>query len=90
MYQGNWGSRLAIIDPNNRENDISGGSKNVSLIFDLFSGAYREIMEATRSLNSPSLLDWTLGGNYRSFTVQRRRLRDLFNSRWGILEPVQT
>ncbi|KAL8651944.1 MAG: hypothetical protein Q9210_002981 [Variospora velana] len=90
VYQGNRGSRLAIIDPNNRENDISGGSKNVSLIFDLFSGAYREIMEATRSLNSPSLLDWTLGGDYRSFTVQRRRLRDLFNSRWGILEPVQT
>ncbi|KAI4114368.1 MAG: hypothetical protein LQ345_004838 [Seirophora villosa] len=90
VYQGNRGSRLAILDPNNRENDISGGSKNVGLIFDLFSGAYQEILEATRSSNSPSLLDWTLGGNYRSFTVQRRRLQELFNSRWGVLEPIET
>ncbi|KAL9012421.1 MAG: hypothetical protein Q9173_002807 [Seirophora scorigena] len=90
VYQGNRGSRLAILDPNNRENDISGGSKNVGLIFDLFSGAYQEILEATRSSNSPSLLDWTLGGNYRSFTVQRLRLQELFNSRWGVLEPIQT
>ncbi|KAL8835708.1 MAG: hypothetical protein Q9170_003210 [Blastenia crenularia] len=86
VYQGNRGARLAIVDPNNRQNDISGGSKNVGRIFDLFSDAHEEILKAMGSPNRISLLDWALGGDYRSFTVQRQRLRDLYKARWSTTE----
>ncbi|KAL8821433.1 MAG: hypothetical protein Q9223_000536 [Gallowayella weberi] len=89
VYNGNQRlSKLAILDPNNPGNDISGGSGNVLRIFDLFSRAYNEIMEAMKSRNRISLLDWALGGNYRNFTVQRERLRALYEARWGDLEAV--
>ncbi|KAL8702088.1 MAG: hypothetical protein Q9224_000172 [Gallowayella concinna] len=81
-------SKLAILDPNNPDNDISGGSGNVLRIFDLFSQAYNEIMKAMKSRNRISLLDWALGGNYRTFTVQREHLRALYEARWGDLEAV--
>ncbi|KAI4125192.1 MAG: hypothetical protein LQ338_004392 [Usnochroma carphineum] len=90
VYQGNRATRLAILDPNNRYNDISGGSKNISLIFDMFSEAHEEILNAMRSPNRLSLLDWTLGGDYRSFTVQRRRLQELYHSKWENFEPGLT
>ncbi|KAL8790769.1 MAG: hypothetical protein Q9213_000393 [Squamulea squamosa] len=79
--------KLAILDPNNPDNDISGGSKNVGRIFDLFSQAYDEIMKAMKSQTRISLLDWALGGNYENFTIQRERLRGLYNARWGSPEP---
>ncbi|KAL8774536.1 MAG: hypothetical protein Q9209_000909 [Squamulea sp. 1 TL-2023] len=80
--------RLAILDPNNPDNDISGGSKNVGRIFDLFSQAYNEIVKAMKSTTRISLLDWALGGNYENFTIQRERLRRLYNARWGSPEPA--
>ncbi|KAI4256610.1 MAG: hypothetical protein L6R42_006115 [Xanthoria sp. 1 TBL-2021] len=79
--------KLAILDPNKPDNDISGGSKNVGRIFDLFSQAYNETMEAMKS-NAFSLLGWALGGNYRNFTIQRERLRGLYEARWGSPEPA--
>ncbi|KAL8861475.1 MAG: hypothetical protein Q9178_001999 [Gyalolechia marmorata] len=89
VYHGNKRlHKLAILDPNNPDNDISGGSKNVGRIFDLFSQAYDEIMKAMKSQNRMSLLDWALGGNYENFTVQRERLRGLYKLRWGSPEPV--
>ncbi|KAL9003164.1 MAG: hypothetical protein Q9188_003951 [Gyalolechia gomerana] len=90
VYQGNRGDRLAITDPNNPKNDISGGSKNVSRIFKLFSEAHEEIFKAMRSPNRISLLDWTLGGDYHSFAVQRQRLRDLYEARWGGADSART
>ena len=89
VYYGNKRlHKLAILDPNNPDNDISGGSKNVGRIFDLFSQAYDEIMKAMKSQNRMSLLDWALGGNYGNFTIQRERLRELYKLRWGNPEPV--
>ncbi|CAO1598526.1 hypothetical protein XANCAGTX0491_002288 [Xanthoria calcicola] len=79
--------KLAILDPNKPDNDISGGSKNVGRVFDLFSQAYNETMEAMKS-NAYSLLGWALGGNYRNFTLQRERLRGLYEARWGSPEPA--
>ncbi|KAL8674141.1 MAG: hypothetical protein Q9168_001478 [Polycauliona sp. 1 TL-2023] len=79
--------KLAILDPNRPENDISGGSKNVGRIFDLFSQAYDETMEAMKT-NAFSLLGWALGGNYANFTTQRGRLRGLYNARWPSPEPA--
>ncbi len=83
VYQPNKTDRLAIIDPNKSDNDISGGSKNVMLIFDRFARAHLEILKAMKSPNRPSLLDWSLGGNYESFTWQRDHLRRLYRQRWG-------
>lgn len=79
--------KLAILDPNKPDNDISGGSKNVGRVFDLFSQAHNETMEAMKS-NAYSLLGWALGGNYRNFTLQRQRLRGLYEARWGSPEPA--
>ncbi|KAL9026878.1 MAG: hypothetical protein Q9196_004522 [Gyalolechia fulgens] len=90
VYQGNRGDRLAITDPNNPENDISGGSKNVSRIFTLFSEAHEEILKAMKSPNRISLLDWTLGGNYHIFDVQRQHLHDLYEARWSSTDNART
>lgn len=87
VYQANKGHRLAIMDPNQPENDISGGSKNIMLIFDCFSQAHEEILDAMNSPGRRSLLDWPLGGNYGTFEWQRNHLRALFKERWGSPEP---
>ncbi|KAL8792861.1 MAG: hypothetical protein Q9195_004591 [Heterodermia aff. obscurata] len=86
VYQANKADRLAIIDPNTPENDISGGSKNISLIFDRFSKAHEEIMIAMKDPTRVSLLDWMLGGDYENFTWQRDHLRDLYERKWGPIE----
>lgn len=86
VYQPNKADRLAIIDPNKSDNDISGGSKNVMQIFDRFARAHLEILKAMKSPNRPSLLDWSLGGNYDSFIWQRDHLRSLYRQRWGTPE----
>ncbi|KAL8638908.1 MAG: hypothetical protein Q9228_003980 [Teloschistes exilis] len=88
VYYGNASlEKLTIRDPNNRDNDISGGSRNISLIFRLFSQAHHEIMKNMRSQDRMSLLDWMLGGNYESFVTQRQRLQELYKTQWGVSEP---
>ncbi len=86
MYNPNKADRLAIIDPNKPDNDISGGSKNVMQIFQRFARAHHEILKAMKSSNRASLLDWSLGGNYASFVWQRDHLRNLYRQRWGTPE----
>ena len=76
-------SRLAIIDPNKQSNDISGGSKRIQLIFDKFSQAREQLLQAMRLQSRKSLLDWMLGGNYNTFHWHRERLRSLYVSRFG-------
>lgn len=87
VYQPNKAHRLAIIDPNKPDNDISGGSKNVMEIFHRFARAHLEILKAMKTPNRPSILDWSLGGNYEAFTWQRAHLRRLYRQRWGSPEP---
>ncbi|MCJ1386164.1 hypothetical protein MMC17_009290 [Xylographa soralifera] len=79
--------RLAIMDPNQPGNDISGGSRNVMLIFARFSRARDEILNAMENTNRASLLDWMLGGNYNTFLWQRARLRKLYSHKRGNLGP---
>ncbi|MCJ1285584.1 hypothetical protein MMC26_004925 [Xylographa opegraphella] len=79
--------RLAIMDPNQKGNDISGGSRNVMLIFARFSRARAEILDAMENTNRASLLDWMLGGNYNTFLWQRARLRNLYGHQQGNLGP---
>ena len=71
------------MDPNRPDNDISGGSREVMLIFDRFARAHHEILQAMRNPVRVSLLDWLLGGNYESFAAQRSHLLGLYREKWG-------
>lgn len=71
------------MDPNRTDNDISGGSSKILLIFDRFSKAHAELLRAMKAANRPSILDWSLAGNYESFVRQRNRLLDLYTERRG-------
>ncbi|MCJ1477192.1 hypothetical protein MMC13_005863 [Lambiella insularis] len=88
LLQRSKPDRLAIIDPNKPDNDISGGSRNVMLIFARFSRAREELLDAMNSPNRASLLDWMLGGNYDTFMWQRAHLRKLYIQKWGEEDPV--
>ena len=76
----NWATRqdrLHITDPNNLDNDISGGSKNVELIFEKFARAREEILAAMQSPSAESYLGPILAGNYSLYLTPRDRLRKL-------------
>ena len=68
--------RLYIIDPNNPQNDISGGSSNVTLVFEMFAEARAQILVAMRSPQG-SMLGSLLGGKYSRYTIPRERFRRL-------------
>ncbi len=75
--------RFSIIDPNNPENDISGGSSNTARIVQIFSDAHRRLhdrMEALANMTdrkNASILEVILAGNYSSFRLQREHLKKL-------------
>jgi non-canonical poly(A) RNA polymerase PAPD5/7 len=71
------------MDPNDPDNDISGGSRNVGLILDRFSRAHSELMKAMKSPTRLSLLDWMLGGDYETFRYQRSHLQELYRQKRG-------
>ena len=83
VYKPSQLDRLAIMDPNNRSHDISGGSRLVLDIFAHFAKAHSQIIAAMRAKDRPSLLDWMLGGNYESFIWQRNHLKNLYNERYS-------
>ena len=89
-YRANKEDRLAIIDPNQPENDVSGGSSNVLLIFDQFAKVHTEIRKAMMTHNRSSLLERMLGGDYSSFIWQRNHLRDLYKMMGGSLNHETT
>jgi non-canonical poly(A) RNA polymerase PAPD5/7 len=73
---------LSIQDPNRPENNISGGSHKAQLAFDAFKAAYKTLndrMKATKAGQDigPSLLEYVLGGNYKTYLDQRHHLRSL-------------
>ncbi|KAL2022048.1 hypothetical protein VTK56DRAFT_6288 [Thermocarpiscus australiensis] len=74
-YKAN--DRLSIIDPNNPENDIAGGSSNAGTVTSLFADAHRELTRRMAQLaqdpsrHGQSILGVILGGNYSSFQKQR-------------------
>ncbi|KAH8899849.1 hypothetical protein GQ53DRAFT_634353 [Thozetella sp. PMI_491] len=80
-------TRLSIIDPNNPENDIAGGSSNAARVMQAFSDAHRllhERMEALAAMSpssrkGASILQVILAGNYSSFRLQREHLQKLFD-----------
>ena len=70
---------LTIIDPNNPDNDISGGSNKIATVFQCFRTAHSEIQRRLAQIHSgenieDSILGVVLAGNYTSFISQRNRL----------------
>ncbi|KAF2274105.1 uncharacterized protein EI97DRAFT_451909 [Westerdykella ornata] len=68
--------RLSIQDPNNPENNVSGGSNRVEHIFRLFSEAHKVLEQRLRivDLSGVSILETIIGGNYDSYEQQWRRI----------------
>ena len=65
--------RLSILDPNNPENDIAGGSANTATILKHFSAAYTLLKERMTTLAGKRglLLGPLLEGKYSNFQIQR-------------------
>ncbi|GAM88040.1 hypothetical protein ANO11243_060690 [Dothideomycetidae sp. 11243] len=80
--------RLLIVDPNNSENDISGGTGKIKDIFAMFKSAAQSLrteLEMARNVRFTgsarwSMLNCILGGDYSSFELQRQRLEALSSS----------
>ncbi len=78
--------RLSIIDPNNPQNDISGGSSNYVAVQWHFHEAYNTLQQRMSELSKnrekkASILEPILGGNYKTFRQQRNHLRRLHNEK---------
>ena len=76
---------MSIIDPNKPDNDISGGSQHIGIVFKAFASAYEKlssVMEADArdSTGSGSLLAHIIGGNYVNYVTQRDHLRHVFET----------
>ncbi|TQV97898.1 hypothetical protein V2A60_006388 [Cordyceps javanica] len=71
--------RLSIIDPNNPENDISGGSSNAATIFASFGDAFNTLRERMKQVaqdrSCGGILDTIMKGDYSSFRMQRGFLK---------------
>ena len=77
--------RLAIVDPNRADNNVSGGTAEINLILRCFRQAYSDLqMQLTsreQSGSRSSLLSDVLGGDYAAYARQRERLRSLHSNR---------
>lgn len=87
-------NRLSIIDPNDRGNDISGGSSNIQTVFGAFAEAYaliRDRMDAMGQYHQVpagvSLLDVIFAGNYSTYLCQRDHMRKLANPHSAAAAP---
>ncbi|OAA70702.1 PAP/25A-associated-like protein [Cordyceps fumosorosea ARSEF 2679] len=71
--------RLSIIDPNNSENDISGGSSNAATIFERFGDTFvalrKRMDEVANDQSCGGILDVIMKGDYSSFHMQRAFLK---------------
>ncbi|KAJ5312266.1 hypothetical protein PENANT_c011G05972 [Penicillium antarcticum] len=79
--------RLTIEDPNNQDNDISGGTKEISLILRTFSKAHTTLQRRVEQLASnedhkSSILGPIIAANFDEYIEQREQLRHVF-----LMEP---
>ena len=77
--------RLSIIDPNNPQNDIAGGSSNTATILRHFSGAHALLKRRMAALaGKPGLLlGPILEGKYSNFQIQRDYMERLASQEYG-------
>jgi len=91
-YRNQEQEKFCIIDPNNPNNDIAGGSKNTSVIRKEFSYAYKDLTDRMADISHSddrkyaSILGCILGGNYSSFKLQREHLAHVYENLYGPLE----
>jgi non-canonical poly(A) RNA polymerase PAPD5/7 len=81
-------NRLAIVDPNLADNNISGGTAEIDLVLRCFAEAYIQLsarmgQRQSSGPNSGSLLIDLLGGDYGVYGQQRERLRQIYSGRYG-------
>ncbi|KAJ4349786.1 uncharacterized protein N0V89_008404 [Didymosphaeria variabile] len=74
--------RLSIQDPNDAENNISGGSYKADKCMELFSWAHRILVERMDTIHMStvrdlSILEAVLGGDYSTYQQQRERMRNV-------------
>ncbi|GFF31857.1 poly(A) RNA polymerase cid14 [Aspergillus udagawae] len=84
-FQGNNDARLSIEDPNNPDNDVSGGTREIQLIFKSFSKAFqllkeRMVSSAVSGDTKASILQSIIAANYEEYTEQRSQLRAVFET----------
>ncbi|KAF9253198.1 hypothetical protein LCP9604111_724 [Penicillium roqueforti] len=75
--------RLTIEDPNNRDNDISGGTKEIGLILRAFSNAHTALKNRMEYLalvqgSNKSILEPIIAANFDEYVEQRFQLRQVF------------
>jgi len=82
-------ARFCIMDPNDPDNDIAGGSSNTQTIRHCFSQSYDALqkrmgtLQYAKNRQTESVLGPILGGNYESFRVQREHLAHLHETLYG-------
>ncbi|KAI1760651.1 hypothetical protein GGR53DRAFT_508950 [Hypoxylon sp. FL1150] len=76
--------RLSILDPNNSQNDIAGGSSNTATILECFSRAYATLRDRMAKLaygilddSDQTILRPLFGGGYSCFVDQRNYMERL-------------
>lgn len=75
--------RLYIEDPNNSTNDISGGTREIGLIFRAFGDAHRALksrLDSFKEGSKPSMLEAIIAANFDEYVDQRRQLRYVFDT----------
>lgn len=85
MYKANNGPRLSIEDPNNPDNDISGGTREIGLVFKSFAEAFRLLKDrmlsaATSGETAESILGTIIAANFDEYTELRWQLREVFET----------
>ncbi|OJJ02874.1 hypothetical protein ASPVEDRAFT_133301 [Aspergillus versicolor CBS 583.65] len=85
VYKANNGPRLSIEDPNNPDNDISGGTREIGLIFKSFAEAFRLLKDrmvsaATTGEITESILGTIIAANFDEYTELRWQLREVFET----------
>ncbi|KAF5855498.1 hypothetical protein ETB97_009106 [Aspergillus alliaceus] len=83
VYRDNKDARLSIEDPNNPDNDVSGGTREIALIFRSFRDAYRLLKDRLISMamsgdHQSSILESIIAANYDEYAEQRWQLRQVF------------
>lgn len=84
--------RLKIIDPNRPENNISGGTNKIGLIFDCFATAHDLLQERLAAHANgggrSSFLEHVVGGNFEAYDTQREYLQELHLGPSGLKAPA--
>lgn len=88
QYNSDKPNRLAIVDPNKADNNVSGGTAEIDLVFKCFSQAHNDLQarmaeQEGSGLTPKSLLSDLLGGDYQAYGLQRERLRRIYSKRHG-------